>query len=287
MAAVPTTHPSFSPSSSPSFSPSFEPTVEPTTFGPTTFFPTTSPINVYRISDYAPLFITFAVLTVLLCLYVIVSYCRNEKYRKPPAAYMLSKTIADMLFAILFFIMLLTVKTGSNAVPDNTKTPQCKYLGAAFVCVWIVSCLYFTTMSWDLYRTLRNPFRPPAADSFKMHLIVLIMGIGSISIVWPLDIFRYRLKFGICYTCNTGDTISLYNTFFIYLPMGIAVFSGIASTVYAVRRLSNGLSKTFELRRYITCCFPLCSRCTIQIHSDFTESPFLSIFRSIIYSVSC
>ena len=127
---------------------------------------------------------------------------------------------------------------------------------AFFALVFITSQGYFTAICWDLWRTLGNPFRPPAADSPKLHLCVWIAAGCLVSPFGrsqhhPDGIFRYRETYGICFSCNTGANLNFYNFILFSAPVFVANLVGIASTVYAFRRLANGLEKTFELRQKI------------------------------------
>ena len=92
------------------------------------------------------LFVTLAAFTILLCLYVVISYLRNKHYRKPPAGLMLSKTSSDLVFSILFFIMLITVQRDDTL--DNTQTPECVVYAAIFLLTFLTAQNYFTAMCW-------------------------------------------------------------------------------------------------------------------------------------------
>jgi len=218
--------------------------------------PTTSSVSQSN-DSYTPLYITLAVLTVFLCFYVTLSFLRSPHKRKPPAPIMLSKTISDLVFALLFFIMLLDEDAG---LVDNSNTQRCAVLGPFFALSFIISQSYFTAICWDLWRTLRNPFRPPAADSIKLHIVVWLLGAFLVAIVSPFGrmgggavggIFRYREAYGICFSCNTGRSANVYNFVLFYAPLFVANLAGVVITVYAFRRLANGLEKTFELRQKI------------------------------------
>ena len=207
-----------------------------------------------------PLEIALASLTAILCVYVLLSYFRNKNHRKAPAGLMVSKTTSDLLFAIIFFIMLSLPQStvirydGSNN--EMNPAEQCQVLGSVFIVVFITSQLYFIAICYDLWRTLRNPFRKPAADSFKIHILVWLWAIIMVGATSFFDIIKYRRTFGICYTCNTGARFNWYNLMLIYLPLIGSNIGGISITIYAVRRLSDGLEKTFELRKFRYCiCF--------------------------------
>ena len=208
-------------------------------------------------NNYLVLYISLACLTLLLCLYVIISYFRNKDYRKAPAGMMVSKTFSDLIFSFIFFLMLLTVhrkqedSSLGDCTPDNSATDSCKVYGPIFSCVFITAQGYFISICWDLYRTLSNPFRPPASDSIKLHISVwLVAGIMVLSLT-QFNIYRYRQAYGICYTCNTGSSFSYYNLLLFYIPLFISNASGFSVTIYAFKRLKTGLEKKFELRQYV------------------------------------
>ena len=198
------------------------------------------------LTEISALYITLAILTICLCTYVVISYIRNKHFRKPPAGLMLSKTFSDLLFSVLFFLMVIQ---GGEDDSVRLQGGECQFYGPIFLLVFITAQFYFTAMCWDLYRTLRNPFRKPSADSIKIHISVWIIGAILVGIVAIFDVFEFRSVYGICYTCNTGKSFNIWNIILVYIPLGSANIAGISVTVYAFRRLASGLEKTFELRQ--------------------------------------
>lgn len=198
------------------------------------------------LTEISALYITLAILTICLCAYVVISYIKNKHFRKPPAGLMVSRTFSDLLFSTLFFLMVIQ---GGEDNDGGLSDKECDVYGPIFLLVFMTAQFYFIAMCWDLYRTLRNPFRQPSAGSIKIHISVWSIGSILVTIVAIFDVFQFRNIYGICYTCNTGRHINVWNLILVYIPLGSANISGISVTIYAFRRLASGLEKTFELRQ--------------------------------------
>eukprot|EP01083_Nonionella_stella_P183907 665791_1 len=216
-------------------------------------------------------YVSIATVTSILCIYVVLSYVRNKEYRKHPSELLLGKTLSDFVFGFIFFMMLL------ESDSDETK---CNTSGALFALAFIGSQTYFTAICWDTYRTLSNPFRKPAAHLAKLHIFVFASSCLRIAVLSPFNVFRYRVDYGICFTCNTGRRFNFYNVLFYYIPLLINNVSAVLMVIFTLTRLSKGLEKSFDLRhqcirrQLVLCC---CSVITVISWSVVIYSPYFSL----------
>lgn len=186
------------------------------------------------------------IIIVILCgLYVFIDAIRHKEKRQVPGKLMIARTMVDLLWAILFFYMILRIDCKKIRNDPNT----CEAFGTCFIFLFLLSSMYFAGICWDMYFTLVNPFRKPLSDSWQLHLFSIIVSLVLVLIVFANHGYKYRKDYQICWTKNTSTTTSPNNLIILYIPLGAVIFGGLAITFWAVRRLRQRmLQETFELR---------------------------------------
>ncbi|ETO28701.1 hypothetical protein RFI_08428 [Reticulomyxa filosa] len=138
---------------------------------------------------------------------------------------------------------------GSSDYPNHM---WCSWLGAFFTFCFLLSEAYFAGICWEILLTLTNPFRKPASDTYRIH----VLSIGSVLVVTTLSrslgAFEWRDDVQICYIKNTKASFNWFNLYLLYLPTLGTVILGIGVTVWAYYRLKTRiLDATWELRWFV------------------------------------
>ncbi|ETO17143.1 hypothetical protein RFI_20190 [Reticulomyxa filosa] len=110
--------------------------------------------------------------------------CKEK--RKVPARLVLSRTVVDLLFGLLCFIMIEVVSS------DSPAAVWCHWLAALFTFFFLLSEAYFVGICWDIWLTLSNPFRKPASDSYQIHVISILVVLALAIFSELINAFQFR-----------------------------------------------------------------------------------------------
>eukprot|EP01083_Nonionella_stella_P316555 1148453_1 len=183
--------------------------------------------------------------TILICtsftLYVLYDFI-IKKSRRTPSKLMLGRMISNYCQLLVF---MLTAEYGVTYCSDAIT---CDILGALFTIFLLISASYYTVICFDLYFTLKNPFRQPASNSMWIHFFVLCFACLITIPIGSAQAFEYREDFQFCWTVYK-EGFNFWNLFIVYVPAAGVIIGGIAVTYWSLKGLNARiLDDTFELR---------------------------------------
>lgn len=195
--------------------------------------------------------------SIILLLFVLLTYCRFKRIRQHPAPLMFARTIADAGFIFTFLILSIIADTAIivNANTDNTTAilhlqTICNRFGTLAILFFSASQFYFIGMCYDLYITLTYPLRSTTSTAIKIHVIVWCLAIvfAVIGLFVEQVSFDYIEDNELCFFRTNEKSIELW--IIIIGPYILGILSGISSLVFVFFRLRNGLSYIFKHATY-------------------------------------
>eukprot|EP01084_Bolivina_argentea_P051506 94760_1 len=182
------------------------------------------------------------VVSTMCVLYILTEFSFNKKVRYIPSRLMISRAIFNY---IAIFVVLITVKYQRNIEHQWT----CEAQGAFFLFSLYMASIYYALICWELYLTLKNPFRTPTSGSILFHLCAILICFSIVLLVAIFKKYQYRCGFQICFLYYKKEGFNWLNWLLIYVPVFGICIGGIIATVWSVKRLkSTIIDETFELR---------------------------------------
>ena len=154
--------------------------------------------------------------------------------------------VVRAIFNYIAAIVILIAFEHQNFIKQNVA--PCHWQAAIFLFSLYMATVYYALICWELYLTLKNPFRAPTSGSFIFHIIITSFCVMVVSSLAIAKRFEYRDEFKVCFMKET-NSISLWNICFIYIPVFGIVIGGFIALGWSVRKLkSTIIDETFELR---------------------------------------
>lgn len=186
----------------------------------------------------------YAALSTFFTACVLYDYFMR-KHRASPSKLMLCRTLSDQCQALIF---LCTARSHEDSLSVSPTSTSCHTLAAVFTICYIISGLYYVIICFDLYFTLKNPFRRPVSNTNWIHVVVLVIACVVTIPIAVLKSFTFREDLQFCWIPYDSDSM-FWNLFIVYVPQCTMVLGGIAVTYFTLKGLQDTiLDTTFELR---------------------------------------
>ena len=115
----------------------------------------------------------FMVVSIVCILYVYGDYLINKRSRFNPSLLMIGRLTFDFLAVVVVLYAIDTDKISCSTTTDNDNNSICRFWGSLFLFCLYVPAVYYAAICWQLYLTLKNPFRQPSSHSILFHLCVI------------------------------------------------------------------------------------------------------------------
>eukprot|EP00002_Diphylleia_rotans_P024923 TRINITY_DN4922_c1_g1_i1.p1 TRINITY_DN4922_c1_g1~~TRINITY_DN4922_c1_g1_i1.p1 ORF type:complete len:881 (-),score=161.69 TRINITY_DN4922_c1_g1_i1:442-3084(-) len=111
-----------------------------------------------------------SLLTVISTSYILYTFIKLGPLNRHPASLHVWGSVCDLLFTIPLFAQALREATGITETPNQVENTFCEGMTFITQVTLMGSVTWFVMLSWDLFRTLRQPFVNQSKQLSSYHI---------------------------------------------------------------------------------------------------------------------